>query len=256
MFSNIFQKAALLGASTVASVALTGMMASSAQAATMSSYTSNFSVSLNSLSSELATGDFSFTKTEQDTGFFSYELTDFNASVNASVNTVFGIFNFSESLTFNDVTTNPNLFQAINQAFVPDKYQGILPNVLADKDFDYIGDGDFGEENLNFTFGFDLGDDNFQADNFDFVFNSEDLNNAATLVSDITGVNPGLAKPFLSGGGEISLTTTLVSQSNSNLVSASVPEPTTVFGIGIVGVGLFATRRKRAIKKIKQKAAA
>jgi hypothetical protein len=233
MFSNIFQKAALFGASTVAGVALTGtMMANSAQAATMS----KFSISLNSLNSEVATGDFSFTKTELDTGFFSYELTEFNASV--------GAFGFYESLTLSDVKANPNPFLALNEAFMPDKYQSILPSVLAGEKSNYIGDGDFGEENLNFTFGFDLGDDNFQADNFDFVFSSEDLNNAATLVSGITGVNTDLARSFLSEGGEVSLTNT------------SVPEPTTVFGIGMVGVGLVATRRKRATKKIKQKAAA
>ncbi len=236
MFSNIFQKAALFGASTVAGVALTGtMMANSAQAATIS-YTSEFSVTSNRLNSEVATGSFSFTKTELDSGFFSYKLTDFNSS--------FGAFGVSKSLTLNDVRANPNPFLALNEAFMPDKYQSILPSVLAGEKSNYIGDGDFGEENLNFTFGFDLGDDNFQADNFDFVFSSEDLNNAATLVSGITGVNTDLARSFLSEGGEVSLTNT------------SVPEPTTVFGIGMVGVGLVATRRKRATKKIKQKAAA
>ncbi|MEL7246584.1 MAG: PEP-CTERM sorting domain-containing protein, partial [Cyanobacteria bacterium J06573_2] len=42
-------------------------------------------------------------------------------------------------------------------------------------------------------------------------------------------------------GGEVSFTTT------------AVPEPTTIFGLGVVGVGLTATRRKRTAKKIKQK---
>ena len=53
-----------------------------------------------------------------------------------------------------------------------------------------------------------------------------------------------LADLAFSEGGEISLTTT------------SVPEPTTIFGLGVVGVGLVATRRKRANKQIKQKTAA
>ena len=126
MFSNIFQKTALLGASTVATVAISGtMIASSAQAATMS-YTSEFSITSNSLNSELVTGDFSFTKTELDSGFFSYKLTGFNSTV--------GAFGFSESLGLSDIKENPNPFIAVNQAFVPDKYQAILPSVLADED--------------------------------------------------------------------------------------------------------------------------
>ena len=72
MFSNIFQKAALLGASTVASVAFTcTMMAYSAQAATMS-YISEFSVTSNSLNSNVLTANLSFTKTELAEGLFGY----------------------------------------------------------------------------------------------------------------------------------------------------------------------------------------
>ena len=254
MFSNIFQKAALLGASTVASVALTGtFMANSAQAATMS-YTSNFSVISNNLENmfgdgEVVMGDFSFTKTELDSGFFSYKLMDFNVYSGASLS----MFGFNESLSLGDVKANPNPFLAVNQAFVPDKYQAILPSVLADEDSNYVGDGDFPPP--------------------DFIreFNGEEFagfaNQLTPLVSaflessDIdldTEEVIGLANAVFSGGGEVSLTTTstLVSQSSSNLVSASVPEPTTIFGIGMVGVGLVTTRRKRAMKKIKQKAAA
>lgn len=260
MFSNLFKKAALLGSSTVASVALTGtMMGSSAQAATMS-YTSNFSVTSNSLDDAIVTGDFTFTKTKLDTGFFSYKLEDFNASVNASVANL----NFSKSFTFNDVKANSTIFEQVNQAFVPDKYQAILPSALADEDSNYIGDGDFPPPDFTREFSgeefsymkndltplvstlIESSDSNTKGI-LNFFFGS-DINNQATVLLDYA----------FGQGGEISLTSTstLVSQSSSNLVSASVPEPTTIFGIGIVGVGLVATRRKRAIKKNKHKAAA
>ncbi|MGB3640810.1 MAG: PEP-CTERM sorting domain-containing protein [Rivularia sp. (in: cyanobacteria)] len=235
MISNIFQKAALFGASTVASVALTGtMMASSAQAATIS-YTSNFSITSNSLNSEVVTGDFSYTKTELDTGFFSYELTDFNASVNASV----GPFNFSESFTLSDIGSDPNPFLAVNQAFVPDKYQAILPSVLADQDSNYVGDGDFPPDDFTRQ---------FSGEEFSAFANQLTPLVSAFLQSSDIDVDPAQAESLLnsvfSKGGEVSFTTT------------SVPEPTAIFGIGVIGVGLVATRRKRTTKKIKQKAAA
>jgi len=241
MFSNIFQKTALLGASTVASVALTGtIMANSAQAGTMS-YTSQFSVTSNSLNSEVVTGDFSFTKTEltgEDSGLFSYTLTDFNANL-------MGV----KSLTLKDVKGNPNPFLAFNTAFIPDKYQGILPRVLANENSHYKGDGDFPPE--DFTFGFDLKDGNFQAENFDFVLSEKDLDNAATLVSTLapsmfSNRVKDMAIDAFAEGGTVSFATT----------STSVPEPTTIFGLGIVGIGLTATRRKRKNKKIKQEIAA
>ena len=254
MFSNIFQKAALLGASTVASVALTGtMMASSAQAATMS-YTSNFSVISNNLENmfgdgEVVMGDFSFTKTELDSGFFSYKLMDFNVYSGASLS----MFGFNESLSLGDVKANPNPFLAVNQAFVPDIYQAILPSVLAIEDSNYIGDGDFPPPDFTRA---------FTGEEFaDFANQLTPLVSAFLESSDIdidTEEVIGLANAVFSGGGKVSLTTTSTSVplSSSNLVSASVPEPTTIFGIGMVGVGLVTTRRKRGSKKIKQKAAA
>ncbi|NJL80719.1 MAG: PEP-CTERM sorting domain-containing protein [Richelia sp. SM1_7_0] len=51
----------------------------------------------------------------------------------------------------------------------------------------------------------------------------------------------------------VNFTTTQVSE--SGFVQTSVPEPTTIFGIGFVGVGLTATRRKSLGKQIKQKTA-
>ncbi len=242
MFSNLFQKAALFGASTVAGVALTGtMMANSAQAATMS-YTSEFSITSNSLNSEVATGNFSFTKTEltgADSGFFSYKLIDFNTS--------FGAFGISKSLNLNDVKANPNPFLAVNQAFVPDKYQAILPSVLADQDSNYVGDGDFPPD--DFIKG-------FTGEEFAGIANKYNLSSliSAFLPSVGTQQAEGLLNLAFSQGGEISLKTTSTSVSQSNAALVSVPEPTTIFGIGVVGVGLVATRRKRATKKIKQEA--
>jgi len=249
MFSNIFQKAALFGTSTVASVAFTGtMMANSAQAATMS-YTSEFSITLNSLNAEVATGDLDFTKTELNSGLFSYKLTDFNASSSKFLEN----FGIKQSLSLSDITDNPTAFTQLNDEYVPNKYQSILPSILAGDDSNYVGDGDFPPE--NFTFGFNLGDDNSQTDNFDVVFSQENLDNVAELFSGLTGFDAQSVKGLLSQGGEVSFinTSTLVSESNAGL--KSVPEPTTIFGLGIVGVGLTATRRKRAKKKIKQKTA-
>ncbi|WP_414619257.1 PEP-CTERM sorting domain-containing protein [Calothrix sp. CCY 0018] len=234
MFSNIFQKAALFGASTVAGVALTGtMMANSAQAATMS-YTSEFSITSNSLKTEVATGKFSFTKTEKtgaDSGLFSYKLTDFNSS--------FGALGFSKSLSLNDVKANPNPFLAVNQAFVPDKYQNILPSVLAGDNSNYVGDGDFPPDDFI---------KEFTAQEFSGI--ADEYNLSSLISAFLPSVNAqqaeGLFNIAFNQGGKVSLTTT----------SKSVPEPTTIFGIGVVGIGLVATRRKRASKKIKQKAAA
>lgn len=247
MFSNIFQKTALLRASTVATVAVTGtMMANSAQAATMS-YTSEFSISSNSLNSELVTGDFSFTKTELDSGFFSYELMGFNADL-------MGV----KSLDLDDVKTNPNPFLALNEALIPEEYnqyKTILPSVLADEDSNYIGDGDFPPPDFTRAF---TGAEFFTYANQLTPLISSFLELSDTDV-DTTQVTNLLNFAFFQGG-EVSFTTTskLIPQSNTNPVSASVPEPTTIFALGIVGVGLTATRKRRSnkIKQIKQKTAA
>lgn len=240
MFSNIFQKTALLGASTVASVAFAGtMMASSAQAATMS-YTSEFSITSNSFNSELVTGDFSFTKTELNSGLFSYKLTAFNTTV--------GAFGFSESLNLNDVRANPNPFLAVNQAFVPDKYQAILPSVIADEDSNYIGDGDFPPPDFTRAF---TGEEFFTYANQLTPLVSSFLESSDIDVD--TAQVTGLLSLAFAQGGEVSFETTLVSQSDT---LASVPEPTTIFGLGVVGIGLTATRRKRVNKQIKKKATA
>lgn len=231
MLSSILKKTVLLGATTVASVAVSGtMMASSVQAATMS-YTSTFSVTSNNLNSELVTGDFSFSKTELDSGLFSYKLTGFNSTV--------GAFGFSESLELSDIQSNPNPFLAVNQAFVPDKYQAILPSILADKDSNYIGDGDFPPPDFTRAF---TGEEFFTYANQLTPLVSSFLE-SSDIGLDTTQVT-GLLNLAFAGGGEVNFTT------------KSVPEPTTIFGLSIVGVGLVATRRKRANKQIKQKTAA
>ena len=162
---------------------------------------------------------------------------------------------------------NPEPFRAINQIFVPESYQTILQSAINGKNSDIVN-SDLGEGNSTFTFGFDLGDDgdidfgdfqvdgnsNFPADNFHFDFTSEDLDNAAELASNLITSIPSNVTRFsvylsLLEGGQINVTT-------KNVTTKAVPEPTTLFGIGVVTVGLAATRRKRASKKIKQKAAA
>ncbi|MEO1377273.1 MAG: PEP-CTERM sorting domain-containing protein [Cyanobacteria bacterium J06635_10] len=241
MFSNIFKKASVFGASTVAGVALSGAIAAnSAQAATMT-YRSEFSVTSNSINNDFITGDFDFTKTELDSGGFSYEVTGFNANI------------LNEKFTLSDMRKNPEPFRAINQIFVPQSYQTILESAINGKNSDIVN-GDIGEGNLDFTFGFDFGDGNFQAEQFDFDFTLEDLDNAAELASNLIKSIPSNVTKFsvylsLSQGGQINVTT-------KNVTTKAVPEPTTLFGIGVVTVGLAATRRKRASKKIKQKVAA
>ncbi|MGD1913225.1 MAG: PEP-CTERM sorting domain-containing protein [Rivularia sp. (in: cyanobacteria)] len=241
MFSNIFKKVAVFGASTVAGVALSGAIATnSAQAASMT-YRSEFSVTSNTFNNDFITGDFDFTKTELDSGGFSYEVTGFNANV------------LNEEFTLSDIRKKPNQFGAINQIFVPESYQAILQSAINGKNSDIVN-SDLGEGNSTFTFGFDFGDGNFQADQFDFDFTSEDLDNAAELASNLITSIPSNVTRFsvylsLLEGGQINVTT-------KNVTTKAVPEPTTLFGIGVVTVGLAATRRKRASKKIKQKAAA
>jgi hypothetical protein len=233
MFSNIFQKAALLGASTVASVALTGMMASSAQAATMSSYTSNFSLTSNNLDAEVVAGEFSYTKTELDSGLFSYKLEDFNAQV------------MNRSFTISDIPKISPFLTSLNDAFTPDNYQSILPSVLEND----VTNVDLPALNLTRIFSGN------EFTEFASEYNLTSLL-SAFVPPDQTQRAEALLGIAFSGGGEISLTTTSTSvpQSGSNL--ASVPEPTSILGIGIIGVGLTATRRKRATKKIKQKVVA
>ncbi|GEM_PF-6145224 len=239
MFSNILKKAAVFGASTVAGVALSGAVAAnSAQAATMN-YRSEFSVTSNYLNNfDFITGNFDFTKTELDSGEFSYQVTGFNANM------------LNEEFTLSDMRKKPNPFLAINEIFVPQNYRSILPSILAGESLDR----NFLPDNATFTFGFDLGDPNFEADNFDMVFSSEDLDNAATLASNlVTSIDRDFTKfaVYLSlwEGGQINVTT-------KNITTKDVPEPTTIFGLGVVTVGLAATRRKRGSKKIKQKVAA
>ena len=232
MFSNIIQKAALFGARTVAGIALTGtMMANSAQAATMS-YRSEFSVTSNRLNSEVVTGDFSFTKTELDSGFFSYKLTDFNTSV--------GAFGFNKSLTLDDVKENPVPFLALNQTLVEEgyleqKYQSILPSVLLNEDSNYVGDGDFPPNDFMYE---------FSGEKFATIMGDLTPLVSALLPSVDTEQVTSLANVVFGAGGEINFTTT------------AVPEPTTIFALGVIGVGLTATRRKHATKKNKQKTAA
>ncbi len=225
MLSNVFQKAALFGASTVASVALTGtMMASSAQAATMS-YTSEFSITSNNFDTEIVTGDFSYTKTELDSGSFSYKLEDFNAQV------------MNRSFTISDIPKISPLLISLNDDFTPDNYQSILPSVLEND----VTNVDLPALNLNRI---------FSGNEFKEFASEYKLTSLLSdfLPPDKTEVAAGLLNIAFSGGGEISLTTTST--------SASVPEPTTIFGLGMVGVGLTATRRRRARRKIKQKMAA
>lgn len=237
MFLSICKKAALFGVSTVAGVALTGtIMANSAQAGTMT-YKSEFSVNSNSLNgSDILTGDFNFRKTELDSGDFSYQLTGFKATM------------LNESFTLKDIRKNPDPFKVLNEALIPEKYKGILERVLKRETPHYTGDGDFGEGNLSYTFGFDLGNPNFQPDNFDFVFSSEDLGNVTKVASNLLEVDSSFTQffvPFaLSQGGQL------------NIITKEVPEPTTIFGIAVAGLGLTATRRKRTREKIKQKIAA
>ncbi len=254
MISNIFQKAALFGASTVAGVALSGtIMANSAQAGTMS-YRSEFSVTSNSLNSEVITGDFSFTKTKLDSGEFSYKVMDFNANV------------IGRNFTLSQMRANPNPFLALNQALVEEKYQSILPSVLAGENSNYEGDGDFPPEDFSKTFGFDFGNvdfqpedfslkfgfdfvnGDFQPDNFDLVFNGGDLLKAGPLVSNIF---PSIS----SEEATVLLVSVLGEGGTINFATTTVPEPTTIFGIGVLGVGLIATGRRSRSKKIKQKIA-
>ncbi|MBV6623948.1 MAG: PEP-CTERM sorting domain-containing protein [Rivularia sp. (in: Bacteria)] len=245
MFSNLYKKAALFGASAVASVAFTGM-ASSAEAATMT-YRSEFGLTANSLQVGtrpklenflVLNGDFSFTKTELNSGKFSYKLTDFNLSLAAT-----------GTLTLNDIQTNSDPFLAINQALIPQKYQDVLPSVLAGEDSNYVGDGDFPPDDFTYEFtGQEFRAFSNQLTPLLTAFlesTSSDIDIDSSRAEELTGaLNVIFAK-----GGKFSLQTT-------STTTASVPEPASILGLGIVGVGLVTTRRKRAVKKIKQKTAA
>lgn len=248
MFSKIYQKAALIGFGTVASFAFIGsIINNSAQAATIS-YTSEFSVTSNSLNSEVVTGSLSFSKTELDSGLFSYKLINFDTTLSALGRT--------KSLDLNDVKANPNPFLAVNQAFVPQKYQAILPSVLADENSNYVGDGDFPPP--DFTKKFTGEEFTTYANQLTPLISSFLESSNIQLSQEQTQQTQqiaGLINLAFSQGGEVTLKTTSVTLPNSDLVSASVPEPTTIIGLGVIGIGLTATRKRKS-KKIKQKVAA
>ncbi|MGF1674438.1 MAG: PEP-CTERM sorting domain-containing protein [Rivularia sp. (in: cyanobacteria)] len=235
IFQKPYQKAVLFSVGTVASLATTGIITNPVQAATMS-YNSEFSVSSNSLKDEVATGNFSFTKSEIASGKFSYKLTSFDAS--------FGAFGISKSLTLSDIKANPTPFTALNQAFVPDKYQNILPSVLAEENSNYVGDGDFPPDDFTYQ---------FTGEDFQDIQNKLTPFVSAFIPSIDTQQSTTLLNLAFSQGGKINFTTRQVSE--SGFVQTSVPEPTTIFGIGVVGVGLASTRRKTLGKQIKQKTA-
>ena len=243
-FSNIFKKAALFGASTVAGVAVTGtIMVNPVQAATMS-YRSEFSVTSNFLEtqigdSEFLTGDFSFTKTDLNNGFFSYKLTDLNLSA------------IGETLSLDDIRTNPTEFLTLNQIFLQgdyQKYQTILPSIIAGEDSNYTGDGNFPPEDFFYEF---TGQE---------FFALTDVLTESLSDDELEAVTPlvGLANVVFSQGGTVSFTTTEILGESRKLsfAIAAVPEPATIFALGAVGVGLTATRRRRKSNKIKQKIAA
>ncbi|NJO65124.1 MAG: PEP-CTERM sorting domain-containing protein [Richelia sp. RM2_1_2] len=235
IFQTPYQKAVLFSVGSIASLATTGIITNPVQAATMS-YNSEFSVSSNRLNGEVATGNFSFTKTELASGKFSYKLTSFDASL--------GAFGISKNLTLSDIKANPTPFTALNQAFVPDKYQNILPSVLTGKDSNYVGDGDFPPDDFTYQ---------FTGEEFQDIQNQLTPFVSAFIPSIDTQQSTTLLNLAFSQGGKVSFTTTQVSE--SGFVQTSVPEPTTIFGIGFVGVGLTATRRKSLGKQIKQKTA-
>lgn len=235
IFQKPYQKAVLFSVGTVASLATTGIITNPVQAATMS-YRSEFSVTSNNLNGEVATGNFSFTKSEIASGKFSYKLTSFDAS--------FGAFGISKSLTLSDIKANPTPFTALNQAFVPDKYQNILPSVLAEENSNYVGDGDFPPDDFTYQ---------FTGEDFQDIQNKLTPFVSAFIPSIDTQQSTTLLNLAFSQGGKINFTTRQVSE--SGFVQTSVPEPTTIFGIGVVGVGLASTRRKTLGKQIKQKTA-
>lgn len=235
IFQKPYQKAVLFSVGTVASLATTGIITNPVQAATMS-YRSEFSVTSNNLNGEVATGNFSFTKSEIASGKFSYKLTSFDAS--------FGAFGISKSLTLSDIKANPTPFTALNQAFVPDKYQNILPSVLAEENSNYVGDGDFPPDDFTYQ---------FTGEEFKDIQNKLTPFVSAFIPSIDTQQSTTLLNLAFSQGGKINFTTRQVSE--SGFVQTSVPEPTTIFGIGVVGVGLASTRRKTLGKQIKQKTA-
>lgn len=225
IFQKSYQKAVLFSVGTVVGLAATGtIMINPVQAATIS-YNSEFSVTSNSLNDEVATGNFSFTKTELASGKFSYKLTSFDAS--------FGAFGINKSLTLNDIKANPTPFIGLNQAFVPNKYQNILPSVLAGEYSNYIGDGDFPPDDFTYE---------FTGEEFKDIQNKLTPFVSAFMPSIDNQQSTSLLNLAFGKGGKVSLTTTQVSQ--SRFVQTSVPEPTTIFGIGVVGVGLTAIRRK------------
>ncbi|MEB3216354.1 MAG: PEP-CTERM sorting domain-containing protein [Nostocales cyanobacterium 94392] len=225
IFQKPYQKAVLFSVATVAGFAATGtIMINPVQAATMS-YKSEFNLTSNSLDSEVATGNFSFTKTELASGKFSYKLISFDAS--------FGAFGINKSLSLNDIKANPTPFTALNQAFVPDKYQNILPSVLTGADSNYVGDGDFPPDDFTYQ---------FTGEEFKDIQNQLTPFVSAFMPSIDTQQSTALLNLAFGKGGKVSFTTTQVSE--PTFVQTSVPEPTTIFGIGVVGVGLIATRRK------------
>lgn len=223
MSQRLLQTMVAAVATGVVSGAVSGAIhAEPAQAAGLT-YESDFTLTSATVADPIATAAVIFSKAPSLTqaGLFDYTIESITAS--------FQGINYSQA----DLLTPSNIAfaQGLN-AFLPSKYQQLLPNFLSGTTPTYTGDGDFPP-----------------ADPLTYAFSAQEVSAGLSLLA------PNLSPSQLSQvtaiaalfpqGGEASFSSTLIASTPGNLISSEgAPEPTTMAGLALAGLGLVGARRR------------
>lgn len=231
MFQRIVQQASALGVGAAVSIAAIGAF-QQAQAATFT-YTSTLTVTANSFpGTSIATGSATYTKTDLPASQVGYKVTAAN------------LVALGTDYTLADLISNPAPAQLIN-GFLPTKYQGILPNILSNATYDYVGDGGFPPSNATYAF-----------DATEVAAAIAQAQPYVATLSPSQQVFFNSAAGLFAQGGTVSFSSQLVASQpdpvpptvvlpDVNVTgAAAVPEPLTLAGTAIAGIGAVVARRR------------
>lgn len=251
MSQNFFHRTALkilkVAASVSASVTVLSAIASSpAHAAEF--YRSTFSVFSNTpapFTNPLSTATVDFTKTGLSNGLTGYEVTNANLTVTSPLAQLLGVPSSYTLAQLRSSSRARTLALALNTLAAPPKYQGILPNVLANRPaFDYIGDGDFPPVGtFSYTFP-GLAPSQVPASNSTLAALASLFRNGGrvTVSSQRMGATAPQAR-VAALESAVDLPTL-----SAPTASEAVPEPTTMAGLALAGASMAIARRKHQQK--------